>query len=268
MIKEREGVQIPSTISNFKEHKQRMIETISQITPIQQGMSPGSNMPFKAIAELGARTDVRMKKAAQKLELFLKQINKLRINRFAQFYTTERYYRIKGDDGELVEGTFQKDEMFDKWTREQSVNEETGMSEERIEFFIPDFDINVQILSSKPNDRNYYTSTAFQMFNLGLMTGEDLWETLEEGKFPLKDDVLQHIYAQDAVKQMIAKLGELPQENQQQITQMLSGLVDKLLTPEQQSGQPMQQPMQQGQPSAEMMEGGAMDGSQMPPQGY
>jgi hypothetical protein len=37
MIKEREGVQIPSTISNFKEHKQRMIETISQITPIQQG---------------------------------------------------------------------------------------------------------------------------------------------------------------------------------------------------------------------------------------
>lgn len=33
-MKEREGVRVPASITNYKEHKQRMVETISQVTPI------------------------------------------------------------------------------------------------------------------------------------------------------------------------------------------------------------------------------------------
>jgi hypothetical protein len=49
-MKERTGVKVPASITNYKEHKQRMIETLSQITPIQQGMSPSSNMPYSLFA--------------------------------------------------------------------------------------------------------------------------------------------------------------------------------------------------------------------------
>ena len=37
MIRDREGVRVPGNLIGYKEHKQRMIETISQVTPIQQG---------------------------------------------------------------------------------------------------------------------------------------------------------------------------------------------------------------------------------------
>lgn len=50
LIKDREGVRVPASVTNYKEHKQRMIETVSNNTPIQQGVSPGSNVPYLKLA--------------------------------------------------------------------------------------------------------------------------------------------------------------------------------------------------------------------------
>jgi hypothetical protein len=71
----------------------------------------------------------------------------------------------------------------------------------RQERFIPDFDIDITIISKKPDDRNYYTETAFNLYNLGWLTGEDLLYTLDEGKLPDTKDIIDHVYAQNPIKQ-------------------------------------------------------------------
>jgi hypothetical protein len=221
-MKEREGVKIPASVSNYKEHKQRMIETISQNTPIQQGMSPGANVPYRAIAELGARSDTRTKGKVEILEDFLTELNKLRINRFIQFYTEDRYYRIKGGTGEVIEGTFNREEAFTDWPREQAMNNETGEWEDRMERYVPDFDLNVKVLDERPTDRNYYTNTAFEMYGMKAIDLESLWFTLEEGKFPPKTDVMERLANENTAIQLSQMLNQVPQQMQEQVMQMFT----------------------------------------------
>lgn len=96
-LKHKQAVQVPPSITNYKEGKKNIIDTISQNTAIQQGISPGANVPYSTIAELGARADIRTKGKVEVLEDFLEEFFQLIINRIAQFYTEDRTYRILGD---------------------------------------------------------------------------------------------------------------------------------------------------------------------------
>jgi hypothetical protein len=216
-IKEREPVQASAGLVQYKEHKQRMVETISQNTPIQQGMAPRSNMPYKAIAELGARTDIRMKKAVDILEDFLKEINKLRISLFAQYYTEDRYYRVKGQDNQIQEGTLNRSKMMLTWIREEaSIHPGTlEQTPEKKEYFIPEFDISVKIIDERPKDRNYWTQTAFSLQAIQGLTMEDLWYTLEEGKLPPREEALKRLAVQNDLLAIQQQVEALPPEGQQ-----------------------------------------------------
>lgn len=96
-IQEKRAVQVPANISQYKEYKRQMIDVTSQNTDIQKGISPGANVPYSTIAELGARGDIRTKAKVEILEDFLVEMLRLIINRIAQFYTEDRTYRILGD---------------------------------------------------------------------------------------------------------------------------------------------------------------------------
>ena len=226
-IKDRQPVTVPPNITNYKEHKQRMVETISQNTAIQQGISPGSNTPFAAIAELGARTDIRTKAKVEVLEDFLIELNQLRINRFTQFYTEDRYYRIKGTDGTIEDGTINREEMLREWDREVTTDAD-GLEVTQKEKFVPEFDVQVSIIDEKPTDRNYYTSTAFEMFKMKGMTMQDLWYTLEEGKFPTMGKVMENLKEQDASLQIMDALSNIPPEQADQAMQQIMQMVQQM----------------------------------------
>lgn len=234
LIKENSGVSVPASITNYKEHKERMIQTISSITPIQQGMNPGANVPLGVVRELGARTDVRIKKASGKLEHFLKEINMLRIPLFAQFYTEERAYRFEDSAGQVQEGTFRGDEIFDVWDREQvSIQDPLSgqtMMVPRQEKFIPEFDLDCTVLSTKPDDRSYYTQLAFQLYGMQLLTAEHLYYTLDEGQLPPTEDILKAVNAQNLVMGLVNSVSKFPPEFQQQIIQVASQIIDQMKT--------------------------------------
>lgn len=232
-MKDREGVKAPQSLSNYKDHKQRMIETVSSVTPIQQGMSPGTNVPYSTVAELGARTDIRTKQKMEILEDFLIDINKLRISRFRQFYTEDRYYRLKGKFGKNVEGTFNASEMYRTWEREVGAGtgaDDVGQeSEVRLETYVPEFDVSVKIMDEKPNDREYYTKTAFELLQTNAMTIEDLWTTIDEGEFPPKDQVLDNLRAQNEALALAEMLKQVPPEVKDQIMQNIQGMVQQVV---------------------------------------
>ena len=112
---------------------------------------------------------------------------------------------MKLTSGNIVEDTFRNEDIFDAWAREQVQTgvDEMGqpIMEQKFEIFVPEFDISVSVINSKPTDRNYYTNVAFTMFDRQLMTGEDLWKTIDEGKFPPVDVVLDNLSRQQQAQQ-------------------------------------------------------------------
>jgi hypothetical protein len=259
-IQERSGVQVPQSIVNYKEHKQRMIETISSNTPIQQGMSPGSSVPFATIQELGARSDVRMRAISNKLEDFLVSVNRQRLELFAQFYTEERYYRIKGSDGKTKEGSLKSDDMKKQWVREQrqtpvmktnELGEEVEDIEiqETIETFVPEYDVSVSVVSEKPTDRNYYTNLAMQLYNMQLLTPEHFLETLDKGKLPATKEILEGVYVKNPMMEITNMLQQVPPELQQAIQQEFQTIMQEAMQALQGQEQAQENP-QNGNPFA------------------
>lgn len=193
-IEDRTGVKTPATISQYKEQKQRMIETISQNTPIQQGMKPGGVTAYSAIAELGERADTRNKGKAETLEDFLTEKDQMIVSRIAQFYTEERQYRVTGSDGKPVHGKFSNQEMVRYWEREPSGTDEKGNeTSAKMEAYIPEFDVKVKVIDERPTSRNYYIELAMQLFEKQAIDLETLWFVIEEGKFPPKEEILERL---------------------------------------------------------------------------
>ena len=248
-MRDREGVKVPASVVAYKEHKQRMVETISQNTPIQQGMAPRSGMPYKAIAELGARMDIRTKLKVSVLEDFLIELNQLRINRFVQFYTEDRYYRLKGADNKVIEGQFNARELKRSWKR-QTLDDSGNATGNQSEFFVPDFDVSVKIMDEKPTDRNYYTQTAVQLYGQKAMDLQSLWYTLEEGRFPQSKEILERLASQDQTFAMAQMLGKLPPEMGQQFMLLLQQMIQGGMGQDGMQGGPQGGPPQwQGNPA-------------------
>lgn len=223
-IRERTGVKVPSSILAYKEHKQRMVETISSNTPVSQGLSPGANTPYRAIVALGARADIRIQQAADILKDLLIDLNQIRIQLFAQFYTEERYYRYTDSNNILQEGTFKNTDIMDEWqrgerpaelgeeiTEEVSVGLPIPKADNLIERFIPDFDIEVFVLSKKPDDRSYNANLAFALYERQLLAGKDLLKTLEEGFLPDAADIVANKAEENQVVALMEKLHKLPE---------------------------------------------------------
>jgi len=231
-IQEKRAVQVPANISQYKEYKRNMIDVTSQNTDIQKGISPGANVPYATVQELGARGDIRTKAKVDVLEDFLVEFFQLIINRIAQFYTTERTYRILGDRqitnvqreayktlqqiASLPQGTppeayleqiipllmfvkqqeekpkqaiFKRNMLIRTWDRDTGEDGQV-MKEE----FLPEFDLKIRVQDERPTDRNYYSSMALQLFGkaMGLKA---LWHTLDNGKFPPIDQIIEEVEA-------------------------------------------------------------------------
>jgi hypothetical protein len=272
LIKERTGAKVPPSIREYKEHKQRMVETISKNTPIQQGMSPGANVPLGTIKELGARTDIGTKGKGEILEDFLKEMILLISNRIKEFYTEERTYKIRGQQDILPNvvkqlqqiaqmpdspekamaalqamnqlntpkpkySTFSNREMLRKWERKPAVLDPVTkqvVEPAKTEGYMPDFTSKVKIIDERPTDRNYYLQIADKLMSMGILDAEDFLFVVEEGKLPPKELILQKY----------EKRKQEAMQQQQQVMQMKQQEMGMKQQAMQQKQQPQEQPQQ------------------------
>lgn len=70
-IHERKQTSVPANITNYKDSKKNIIDTISGNTAILQGLSIGANVPHATVKELGSRADARTRHKAKVLEGFM-----------------------------------------------------------------------------------------------------------------------------------------------------------------------------------------------------
>lgn len=240
-LERRQGTQTPNSLIQLKETLKKTIDTVSQNTAIQQGISPGANVPYSSIQELGARADVRNKGKVKILERFMTSFVKLIVSRIAQFYTEEREYRIRGnksnaiqklvyegiqklvdipDKTQRLQGMIQlietienadpesaakygifKNEEIMKTWDREVVKGEDGTEIVKKETYIPDFDIKVKIVDERPSSRQYYESLALSLFGKGLGP-KAFWETIEDGKFPPVEEILNELNELQGVQEV------------------------------------------------------------------
>ena len=222
-MKERTGVQVPQSLIIAMETLKTILDTISQNTAIAQGKSPGANVPYASVRELGNRSDVRNKGKVGILEGFMLDIIKLIVNRTAENYTEEREYRIRGDkSGAIMELVFNgiKDiiRMEDKKARlaamiqliqtVETMNPETAQKYGKFkntdmmksfknkdgeqEMYVPDFDMKVTIVDERPQTWQHYEQIAMAMLGKG-MGPKAFWDTIIDGKLPDREMILKEL---------------------------------------------------------------------------
>lgn len=236
-MKERSGIKVPGSITNYKEHKQRMVETVSVNPAVSQGQMPSANAPYKAVSMLSSKVDIKTKNAADKLKDFLVDVTKLQLKLMEQFYTHDRYYRYKDTSNKMHEGTFNRGMMQDEWERDvvdtEIIDPTTGevgiMPVSRMEKYVPDFDIEINVISKKPEDRDYYTNLAFHLHELGILTDADLIKTLEEGRLPDGNEILENSALGKPLKELMLKLQEFPPEAQAIMNEEIQRTVDMVI---------------------------------------
>ena len=237
-MKPRVKTNTPQSSLLYKDKKKETMDIITQNTAIRQGISPGANVPNATIRDLGARADIRDKGKLDILDSFLTEMFQRILSRLAQFYDADREYRILGNKSgvvktlifealekvsqitdpqeklsaviELIEtmenmnkentqrfGTFNNTEMF-----------ETQKRDGILEDYVPEYDIKVIVTDEKPTSRQYYEQMAMALLGKG-MGPKAFWKTIEDGKFPPTDEILQELQdmvsAQTVVEQPAAQ---------------------------------------------------------------
>jgi hypothetical protein len=222
-MKERTGVIVPQGIIEAMNILKTVIDTVSQNTAIQQGISPGANVPYASIEALGNKSDVRNKGKTEILQGFMTEYVRLIISRLAQFYTDEREYRIRGnrsmaikklvyeglqqivampDKNERLAGLIQLANIFEtmdpKAADKYGKFKNTDMMKANVledgtkEMYVPDFDISVNIADERPQSWKYYEQLALSLFGKG-MGPKAFWDTIIDGKLPDKETILKEL---------------------------------------------------------------------------
>lgn len=200
MFKELQPVQTPNSLVEYKQYKNSILHKIVGYTNIQQGEAK-SGTPFKAVQELGERADVRTIGIIKKAEIFEREVVNLIINRVKQFYTQKRTFKFR-EGQQMRMGRYEPGEMYDRWEREVD-------GQEYIERYFPEYDVKITIVDAKPTDRNYYINLARTLYEMQVIDRQSLLETIETGKLPSMDILLERIQAQAQAEQ-----GQMPQQPQ------------------------------------------------------
>ncbi|HOO11534.1 MAG TPA: hypothetical protein PK684_01105 [Bacillota bacterium] len=205
-IKREYGQGVPASLQSEMNRIQSVMESIIGRFDISQGRTPGSVTAFKAIAELSARAQVRLRIKEMAITDSYEKAGTYTNRLIAENYTEQRKFRIMGDDGHTY-GTYRQEDMlkvYDQGTGEvmpfNQVNPET-LNPETHEVYFPDFDSYCRTSSVQPADRFYNIEIAKELLQMGIIDVITFFKVMDTGKFPPIEEMQQQIEQQQAQQQ-------------------------------------------------------------------
>ena len=224
LMKPKENISASQNLIELKAFLKESVDNITQNNDIQKGISPGANVPYASVKELGDRGDTRNNGKMNILERFMLQFFRLMISRIGQFYTDEREYRIRGDKSQAIQNKIYEAlkeivKIEDKTKRTPKLiqlanvvetmnpnavasyakfsNTEMKKTWERTdddgtkheETYIAEYDVKVNLADERPTSRAYYERLAMQMFQFGAIGPKAFWTTIIEGTLPTVDEI-------------------------------------------------------------------------------
>jgi len=196
------GLQ-PHVLEIFNLMTERVMSKLGSTSDVSKGISPSPNASGFAIEQLQEAAQTRIRGKSRNLEQFLKDVGELMIDRILQFYTVPRIVRLTNnenvtkyfkfhitdvadEEGEIVKRitvqNFEPDENDD--LQEQAPRDLDLKSK---------LDIRVNVGSSLGFAKQKRETTAKELFQLGILTPEEL---LEEIEYPNRAKIIQRIKSQ------------------------------------------------------------------------
>lgn len=241
-INRMQGQSVPSSLLAEADRLQKVMESIIGRFDISQGKTPGSVTAFRAIAELSARAQVRLRLAEQAITGAYEQAGQFTNRLIERFYDEGRRYRIRGKEDELFHKSFSRESVMKVYhygtnqvfplseVKPEGMSEEEyramlssqheasggqeGMAEDDYEIYFPDFDTVCRVTSVVPADRIYHMEIAKELLAGGIIDVETFMDVMRTGRFPPIEKVLERQEVkrkrelEDAVqKQMMSQTG-------------------------------------------------------------
>lgn len=228
-IKEMQGVNVPQTVFNLLEYYKEMLQKIPGQFDSANGQANSNVKSGEQAKALISASNNRLIIATELIEDALGEVFEQYIYNMAQFYTSERIARVTGKSVVIS-----RDKMINTMPTETEIQDPaTGepMTVEVQEEYVPKFDINVKIGVEKPNDRDYWVQTAFNLFNtpnpltgLPLIDAKAVQYAVANGRMEPFSVIDERVNPESQVKQKM-------DEQQQQIemlTQQLEQMQNQL----------------------------------------
>ena len=176
------GGNVPSSLFAHYRQEQQALETITGRFDIAQGRAPRNVRAASAIAMLLNQGAGRVRQRARAMSSFIRQIVEMMIYLVTEYYSEERQIRILGKEGQVEQETVSRADFL---RRKTFVEPETGM--ERVEEYVPEFDVIVTAGTDTPTSKAYFSELAMELFGAGVIDDIALLEQLE---FPRWREVL------------------------------------------------------------------------------
>ncbi len=224
-IRREHARNVPGSLQNEMDRLQNLMESIIGRFDVSQGKTPGGVTAFRAIAELSARAQVRLRIKESAITSAYEEAGQFCNRLISQFYTERRRYRIRGKKDELTHNTYNIEDMlrvYDGETQDVTplsnaggVEALEGLDHDRYEVYFPEFDTICRVTSVMPSDRVYHMDIAKELLSGGVIDIETFLEVMDTGRFPPAGLVLQRMEQkkQEAMAmQMMMQGGGMPQE--------------------------------------------------------
>ncbi len=241
-VKEPEGIKreyaqsVPASLQNEMGRLEKHMESLIGRFDVSQGKTPGGVTAFRAIAELTARAQVRLRIKESAITSSYEEAGQY-INRLiSQYYDEQRRYRIRGKDDQLSYKSFVMDDLLKFYDREtnqvipyrqanqmgipidqfkEHLNAQ-GIPEENYEIYFPEFDTMCKVTSVVPSDRIYHMEIAKELLQANIIDIETFLQVMKTGRFPPVEEITRRMEQkklaeqQAAMQQAIAARGVVP----------------------------------------------------------
>lgn len=202
VVERVEGVQLqPYVLQVLSTFIDNIRQSLGSTGDVSQGVAPTPNASGYAIEQLQEAAQTKIRGKARNVEVFLKEVGDLMVDRILQFYTAPRVVRLTNNDGASKyfkfhiaqnadeTGNVQKVANIERYTQDPDTGAyAVGMVEQ-----IPlksRLDVRISVGSTLPFAKAQKSQIAEKLFDKGIIDAE---EYLTQLQYPNKEKIIQRM---------------------------------------------------------------------------
>lgn len=195
-----DGSNVSPALFNMLTQLEAWFNNIAGTQDVSRGQTPGSVTAASAIEQLTDNARTRIKQKMRNMDIYLRDVGQMWLNRVLEFYTAPRVYQVTENDGtrNYFQMSITKNEDGSKVARVSNMNQPNDLKEYMIK---GSFDVRVNTGSSLPFKVAEKEQRSLALFDRQIIDAEQVLDDLEH---PNKDRILARYQQRMAEQQAMA----------------------------------------------------------------
>lgn len=204
-VRREPGVELQPFVMDALQHfSERVMTKLGSTNETSKGVSPGGNPSGYAIEQLQEAAQTKLRGKSRNLEIFLKEVGDLMVDRILQFYTLPRIVRLTNNEGaaeyfkfhitatEDEMGETQKVATVQEYLQDQTTGQHIPQAPREIPIKSR-LDVRMSTGSSLPFAKVQKSVTAERLYDKGILDAEEFLTTIE---WPNRERIIKKLQEQ------------------------------------------------------------------------